>query len=209
MQGSPRLSLREAQKQFTRERLLAAAAELFASQGYASTTIEEIATAAGATRATFYLHFVGKSDVVHGFYEALVAYDADYAELIEVARHPTEERLMGWLRSFVNGLDEQRQYWKALSEAASADAEARAAFQVDFNRSADKLAAGLADARGWDLEHARLIATVFKRQLDVANDSWIRARWETERERLYAVIARMWLTVLTDQTGLTELPVSP
>jgi AcrR family transcriptional regulator len=195
---TPPTSLRQAQKQLTRSRLLDAAAQLFSSQGYASTTIEDIATTAGATRATFYLHFPSKSDVVHGFYDALVEYDPEFGDLIEVARAPTQGLLHDWLRRFVDGLDRQRAYWTALSEAAGADSEARAALDADWTRSSEKLAAGLVDARGWEPDHARLIAVVLKRQLDVANDSWLRSRWPTEREHLFGVLARMWLTALTD-----------
>jgi AcrR family transcriptional regulator len=195
---TPPTSLRTAQKQLTRSRLLDASAELFSTQGYAATTIEDIATSAGATRATFYLHFTSKSDVVHGFYDALVAYDRDYADLIDVARAPSEERLHAWLRRFLDGLDRQRPYWIALGEAAGADPDARAALDDDWNRSSQRLAAGLESARGWTPDHARLTAIVLKRQLDVANDLWLRERWETEREHLFGVLARMWLTALTD-----------
>jgi AcrR family transcriptional regulator len=194
---TPPISLREAQKQLTRERLLDAAAELFSTQGYGATTIEDIATAAGATRATFYLHFPSKSDVVHGFYAALVEYDPDYADLVEAARHPTQDGLHCWLRRFVDGLDNQRAYWIALGEAAGADPDARAALDADWNRSAEKLASGLQQARGWPPDHARLIAVVLKRQLDVANDSWLRSHWDAEREPLFGVLARMWLIALT------------
>lgn len=193
----PRTSLREAQKQLTRSRLLDAAADLFSTHGYAATTIEDIATSAGATRATFYLHFPSKSDVVHGFYDALVEYDRDYADLIALAHEPTEATLTEWLRRFVDGLDHQRAYWTALNEAAGADSEARAALDNDWDRSAGKLADGLVVARGWEPEHARLIAIVLKRQLDVANDRWLRARWAVEREHLFGVMARMWLTALS------------
>jgi hypothetical protein len=48
--------LRAAQKRMTRELLLAQALELFESKGYAATTVDDIAAAAGTTRQTFYLH---------------------------------------------------------------------------------------------------------------------------------------------------------
>ena len=192
----PPTSLREAQKQLTRTRLLDAAAQLFARQGYAATTIEEIATAAGATRATFYLHFASKSDVVHGLYAALVEYDADYAHLIDACRAPTVDALRAWLDAFLAGLDSPTDYWVALNEAAGADPEARASFEQDFARSADKLAAGLAEVRSWDREYAHLVAVVLKRQLSVGQDDWIRARWDHERGHLIDVLARMWLAVL-------------
>jgi AcrR family transcriptional regulator len=193
----PRTSLREAQKALTRTRMLDAAAELIAAQGYAATSIEEIATAAGATRATFYLHFASKSDIVHGWYAALVAYDPDYADLIEVCRAPTFASVRDWLDRFIAGLDEQPAYWAGLREAAGADADARAAGEEDFGQSADKLAAGLARVRGWEYDRARLVAVVLKRQLDVGQDEWIRARWDVERGRLLDTLARMWLAALT------------
>lgn len=193
----PPTSLREAQKALTRTRLLDAAAELFARQGYSATTIEEIATAAGATRATFYLHFAAKSDIVHGLYTALIEYDADYAHLIEVCRDPTEAALRAWLDAFVAGLDSPGNYWVALREAAAADTEARQVAEADFARSADKLAAGLERVRDWDPDHAHLIAVVLKRQLDVCQDDWIRARWDHERGHLLDTLARMWSAALS------------
>src|SRR5690606_16954380 len=47
------MSLRAAQKQMTYELFLAKALELFGTKGYAATTIDDIATAAGSTRTTF------------------------------------------------------------------------------------------------------------------------------------------------------------
>jgi AcrR family transcriptional regulator len=195
----PRTSLREAQKALTRSRLLDAAAELFVRQGYAATTIEEIATAAGATRATFYLHFSSKSDLVHGLYAALVEYDAEYAHLIEVCRDPSEAALRAWLDAFVAGLDSPANYWVALRLAGAADQEAREAAEQDFGRSASKLAAGLERVRGWEPDRAHLMAVVLKRQLDVCQDDWIRARWDRERGHLLDTLARMWSAALKER----------
>lgn len=47
----------------TRSALLAAARELFATQGYAATGREEIAEAAGVTRGALYHHFDSKAEV--------------------------------------------------------------------------------------------------------------------------------------------------
>lgn len=48
----------------TRERLLAAALELFARKGFDDTTVAEIAAAAGVTPMTFFRHFGSKEAVV-------------------------------------------------------------------------------------------------------------------------------------------------
>ncbi|MDR7084269.1 AcrR family transcriptional regulator [Arthrobacter ginsengisoli] len=59
-----RQSLREVQKQVTRERLIESAAEEFRSRGFNETTAENIASSAGASRATFYVYFRTKAEIV-------------------------------------------------------------------------------------------------------------------------------------------------
>ncbi|MEV5002704.1 TetR/AcrR family transcriptional regulator [Nocardioides sp. LML1-1-1.1] len=60
-----------------RDRLVAAAFELFEGQGYDATTVEEIASRAGTGRSTFFRHFRGKEDVVLPDHEALLGRVAD------------------------------------------------------------------------------------------------------------------------------------
>lgn len=50
--------------QRTRARLLAAALDLFARQGYEATTVAQIAAAAGVTEMTFYRHFGTKDQLL-------------------------------------------------------------------------------------------------------------------------------------------------
>ena len=50
-------------KEGSRERLLAAATEAFCAQGYFSVSVEDIASAAGVSRMTFYRHFSGKAAI--------------------------------------------------------------------------------------------------------------------------------------------------
>src|SRR6476660_6410332 len=58
------LSLRDEQKRMTRRRLIEGALAAFERKGYAATTIDDIVAEANASRATFYLHFKSKADVV-------------------------------------------------------------------------------------------------------------------------------------------------
>jgi len=48
----------------TRERLSAAALQLFGEQGYDATTVAQVAAAAGVTEMTFFRHFTSKADVL-------------------------------------------------------------------------------------------------------------------------------------------------
>jgi AcrR family transcriptional regulator len=70
-QATRRSSLREEQKLFTRRRLIDAALEVFGERGYIQATIDDISEAAGASRATFYLHFASKLALVHALAEEL------------------------------------------------------------------------------------------------------------------------------------------
>jgi AcrR family transcriptional regulator len=100
----PRQSLREVQKQLTRERLIEAAAEEFRSRGFNETTAENIASAAGASRATFYVYFRTKAEIVAELMrrsqsEVMDAYrrldDLEDPELATVVRW-LEETIMLW-----------------------------------------------------------------------------------------------------------------
>ncbi|NMM16435.1 MAG: TetR/AcrR family transcriptional regulator [Cellulomonas sp.] len=54
-----------------RERLVAAALQLFSEQGYDDTTVAEIADRAGLTRSTFFRHFPDKREVLAAGQETL------------------------------------------------------------------------------------------------------------------------------------------
>lgn len=56
----------------TRDRLVAAAFELFSEQGFDGTSVEQIAARAGAGRTTFFRHFDGKESVVFPAHDAVL-----------------------------------------------------------------------------------------------------------------------------------------
>jgi AcrR family transcriptional regulator len=54
-----------AQKEDARERLLAAAAKLFAERGYRAASVDDVATEAGFSKGAVYWHFDSKEDLLH------------------------------------------------------------------------------------------------------------------------------------------------
>jgi AcrR family transcriptional regulator len=90
--------------QRNREALITAAVELFATQGYDATTVDQIATAAGVAPRTYFHHFATKEDIL---------FDGYADRLDEATRRFRASR--------------STSLWEALSEASAAVAEAIAA----------------------------------------------------------------------------------
>jgi AcrR family transcriptional regulator len=82
------MGLRELKKERTRRSVQEMAMRLFKKQGYAETTVEQIAAAAEISPATFYRYFPDKEDV---------ALSIDYSPFIEkvIAECPANESLAG------------------------------------------------------------------------------------------------------------------
>jgi AcrR family transcriptional regulator len=95
--GSGRLSIREEQKQRTRERLLDAAYEVFKEVGFRSATVDEIMKRAAANRATFYLHFNDKLDIAAGLGRRSTARVAERFRLLDRLVSPTRDDVRAWL----------------------------------------------------------------------------------------------------------------
>lgn len=69
------------QKKRTKEKIMAAAWELFLSQGYDQTTISQIINASATSRSAFYHHFHGKEDLLFAIaYSYDISYDTWYLE---------------------------------------------------------------------------------------------------------------------------------
>lgn len=88
-------SKRQDQANATRRRILRVAKELFASQGYATATMEAIAYEAKVAPATLYLHFSGKPAVIAAMAENLVAAPELSVEHVLRELNPIEQLRIG------------------------------------------------------------------------------------------------------------------
>ncbi len=71
--------------------------QVFAVKGYAATTVDDIARAAGASAATFYLHFRRKVDVLIASVESETLGVYAEAGRLWPAEHHTREALRAWV----------------------------------------------------------------------------------------------------------------
>src|SRR3954466_12041919 len=76
---------RQSQKQATRQRVLAAARELFQTHGYQGTTVREIARHAGVAVGSVFTTFASKGEILSEVMQARL--DPLYAELDRVVPH--------------------------------------------------------------------------------------------------------------------------
>lgn len=99
--------LRQAQRDLTRQRIKDAAKDLFYRQHYDSTTMDEIAAAAGLRRSTIYLHYKDKDEI-------LAEVIADYVPKAKVqlstlpGPNATIEQIKRWVRKVAKFVEKER-----------------------------------------------------------------------------------------------------
>jgi AcrR family transcriptional regulator len=117
------ISLRERQKQQTREHLLQTAGRLFGTNGYANTSIDDIVNAAGASRATLYAYFPSKDALLAEIVERMWADAQRYYEAFGELPDWSRRSVLQWMRTFAAA-------WQR--DAARNQAAAVAAFPIVF-----------------------------------------------------------------------------
>jgi AcrR family transcriptional regulator len=91
-------SLRDEHRGTTRRRIISGARKVFIKKGYAKATIEDIIAAARVSRATLYLHFDSKLDLMHAASEKM-AQEGDEAarRLARVLMEGDRAELREWV----------------------------------------------------------------------------------------------------------------
>lgn len=192
-------NLRQVQKETTRQRLIDAARDLFIADGYAKTKVEDIAAAAGASPATFYLHFSAKREIALEFAARLHAAGLEfYPRLESVAVAATVEAVRGWLGEVTAGWDELVPLWRVVGEAALGDDQVRVASNDLRNLGVQAVETGLRRAArfsdGSERERAELLMTLHHAFFADA----VRDLEKVHAAHTLDVLTRMWLAALVD-----------
>ncbi|WP_414920421.1 TetR/AcrR family transcriptional regulator [Pseudomonas sp. IT-P218] len=113
--------IREAQAKMTRDRIVEAAFQAFSVKGYQATSATEIASAAGASRATFYLHFATKAEII------VDVIDRNQPELFQrytlFAREScgTQEDICMWLMGIIGRWKDEGLHYQAMEQAVATE----------------------------------------------------------------------------------------
>src|SRR6201996_7805896 len=119
-------SLRDEQKRLTRRLLIEGAVTAFERKGYAATTIEDIVAEANASRATFYLHFKSKAEVVLVVTETLGRRWRElFVELTSGGRLSRAQR-QAWRDGMAKNCETTRASLDAMDQAAAIEPEVAA-----------------------------------------------------------------------------------
>lgn len=151
-----RTALQEQRREFTRQRLLEGAWIAFCAKGYVATTADDIASAAGCSRATFYLYFKSKSAVMiellerqwDGVIEAGRAFDA------ELEAGGTWDTVRAAVAEMFQSLNSRRGALAATYEATLCDVDVAEWLEYHRTKHVDSLAWTL--SRAGHAERARL-----------------------------------------------------
>ena len=137
---------RRSSKIGTLERVIRGAAELFARQGYESTSTRNLASLLGIEKATLYYHLEGKEDLLYAICKASIEQlTGDVNAAVEGIQDPLEQ-LQVWIQAhMVNLLRHQTQHATALAEARALSGE-RLAEIVEMRKNYQKRVRSLIEA---------------------------------------------------------------
>jgi AcrR family transcriptional regulator len=191
----PTLSLRDAQKQLTRDRLVDAAFELFGRRGYEATNAEQIAKVAGTSRATFYLYFKTKAELVLELQARTESEVVNSYAVLDELVGSTRSDVRRWVEETLGVWERDRLRLAAMEQALAVEQRVADRWFEILNRAIDRMPRALG-VRGERPEVARLRLLTMMFQIDRAMYFHVIRSEPLDREILVDVLADQWWAAL-------------
>lgn len=187
-------------KQQTRQLLLNKGLEMFENKGYAATTIDDIAAAAGTTRTTFYLHFASKAQLMGALIAEVdsILTTADDPPLSVVIERGERRLVEAWLDRKFDQWAIIRPYLLAAEQAAPSEPEVADTIEKWFEETAAAMNDGLDKAGRFDPETRRVRCVLAFGQFEYLSRRWFRLGWLVERDICLRVLTDSWCDLLTE-----------
>jgi AcrR family transcriptional regulator len=200
-------NLREAQKRMTRRLLLEAGLDLFTAKGYAATTVDDIATAAGTTRVTFYAYFPSRSALMKALIderlnEALQRvvspeHGSTALGLVATVAEGTPEAISAWVRHTSDSWAEIRPIIRAGRQAAVVDPELGDIVERWMEEAVSDIEDGLRRAGRFAPHQRRFRGVLAMAELDFVAQQGHREEWKLTREQMIEELSASWVRLLT------------
>ncbi len=197
--GKRRGTLRDEQKRATRARIVESARTLFAAKGYAAVTVDDIAAEVGCSRATFYLHFPGKVDVLRvlGAPNTLDVYQ----DLDLVLDTGSRSEFTGWINRAIGWFQESRDMLRAWDEATVLEPEIRAVAREGLLALPNVMTKYLDRWPEDRRDEARLRVELLLTQIERFFTRWaMQGTIDASAERAAEVLTDIWFPALTAPT---------
>ncbi|MFF0491829.1 TetR/AcrR family transcriptional regulator [Nocardia sp. NPDC004068] len=192
-------SLRDEQKRLTRARIIDAARQLFAAQGYSGVRVDDIAAAVGCSRATFYLHFTGKTEVLRAIAEqsTLPSVMRFYDDLDRVLDNGSRAEFAAWMTRAIGWFFEHKELLPAWDEATAVEPEFRAAARAGISALSDRMTSYLSRWPADRRDEARLRIELLVAQLERFFTRWaMQGTIDVSAERAAEVLTDIWFPAL-------------
>ncbi|MGM7698966.1 TetR/AcrR family transcriptional regulator [Microbacterium sp. A84] len=193
MPEAPR-TLRVRQKEMARRNLVAAATSLFADRGYRDTSIDDIAAAAGTSRATVYSYFDSKERILDQLQDEMWQdIRASYAKFGDLTEW-TDATIRGWVRLAVEDWERHNQRNRACVAVQQVTIDQRhERYHAEF------VSTLMSNAKLWQRfspERAERRASLLIRMTEAYLTTWLIRGWVVDRESSVETMADVWVDVL-------------
>lgn len=192
------VSLRAAQKRMTHDLFLEKGLELFDQKGYATTTVDDIAGAAGSTRATFYLHFSSKAELMSALLRKVDAIltGEDDPTLGAVVESGSRDLIRTWLDRKMTQWDAIKPYLVASYHASYEPAVVDQTEQW-FENAVGQMEAGLDAAGRFDKPQRQIRCILAFGQVEYLSRRYFTVGWRVDREVCLDELTESWCNLLT------------
>ncbi|MFF5343661.1 TetR/AcrR family transcriptional regulator [Streptomyces althioticus] len=199
-------NLREAQKQMTRRLLLESGLELFKTKGYAATTVDDIATAAGTTRVTFYAYFPSRSDLMRALIDEQLnetlervrspEHGSTARDLVATVAEGTHEAIMAWLRRTAELWPAVRPIIRIGRDASVVDPDLPDLVERWMEEAIADIEDGLSAAGRLEPHQRHFRGVLAMAQLDYVAQHWDGSDWKIGRDEMLEELGASWVRLL-------------
>lgn len=199
--------LREAQRRLTRQLLLEAGLTMFEDKGYAATTVDDIASAAGTTRVTFYAYFPSRAALMKALIDEQLnqtlrrVWSAEHGstaqDLVATVAAGTREAIDAWMRGIADSWPQIHPIIRIGRDAAVIDPELSHLVEKWLEEAISDVTDGLNQARRFKPHQRHFKGVLAMAQLDYVAQNWGTADWKLTRKQMLDELIDSWVGLLT------------
>ena len=199
-------NLRAAQKQLTRRLLLDSGLELFKTKGYAATTIDDIAKAAGTTRVTFYAYFPSRADLMKAVIDEPLnelldrvrsaEHGSTALDLVTTVADGSQAAISAWLHRVADTWPLIHPIIRIARDAAAVEPDLSNLIERWLEEPISDIEDGLTKAGRLEAHQRHFRGVLAMAQLDYVAQNWETSDWKLTREQMLEELATSWTGLL-------------